>query len=414
MEHAAILLTTACVFGFFMAWGIGANDVANAMGTSVGSKALTYIKATIIAAVFESAGAILAGGQVTQTIRSGIIEPNMFVHTPQILVYGMLAALLAAGCWLLIATKRGLPVSTTHTIVGAIIGFGLMSLGAQDVEWSVVINIILSWIVTPVISGIIAYCVLSSIKHIILEHNNPLERAKRYAPLYVLAVVVIITMVTLTTGLKHINLRFSLGGDLTIALCTGLLCMISTRMFLQRQKTTKQGDVHQVEQLFATLQIITACAMAFSHGANDVANAIGPLAAIVDIIHSGGAVAQHAGLPFWVLLLGAVGIVIGLATYGFKVIQTVGSTITELTPSRGFSAELATATTVILASGLGLPISTTQTLIGAVIGVALARGLWALNLSVVRSVFLSWVITLPAGAVLAVIFFYLIQFIFGG
>lgn len=413
MEHAVTLLSTACIFGFFMAWGIGANDVANAMGTSVGSRALTFVKATIIAAIFESAGAILAGGQVTQTIRAEIIDPQLFTNTPELLVYGMLAALAAASTWLVIATKRGLPVSTTHTVVGALIGFGLISLGAGDIHWEVVTNIALSWIVTPILAAIISYLVFTSIKTLILDHTTPFERAKIITPLYMFAVIFIIAMVTLLKGLKHLHFNFSDADNMLFAGLIASTCMLITYAVLRTKSCKNVTDVMEVEKIFAILQIITACAMAFSHGANDVANAIGPLAAIVDIVQSGGVIATSAGLPFWVLLLGASGIVIGLATYGYKVIATIGNHITELTPSRGFSAELATASTVIIASGLGLPISTTQTLVGAVIGVALARGLWALDLTVVRSIFLSWVITLPAGAALAIVYYYLIKTILG-
>lgn len=227
------------------------------------------------------------------------------------------------------------------------------------------------------------------------------------------AVIFIIAMVTLLKGLKHLHFNFSDADNMLFAGLIASTCMLITYAVLRTKSCKNVTDVMEVEKIFAILQIITACAMAFSHGANDVANAIGPLAAIVDIVQSGGVIATSAGLPFWVLLLGASGIVIGLATYGYKVIATIGNHITELTPSRGFSAELATASTVIIASGLGLPISTTQTLVGAVIGVALARGLWALDLTVVRSIFLSWVITLPAGAALAIVYYYLIKTILG-
>ena len=411
MEHGVILLSTACIFGFFMAYAIGANDVANAIGTSVGSRALTFLKATILAAIFESLGAILAGGEVTETIRSRIIDPQLFASTPELFIYGMLAALLASGTWLIIATKRSLPVSTTHAIVGAIIGFALVTRGAQDVEWQVVVNIALSWIVTPFLSGLIAYCIFASIKSFILEHDHPFTRAQKIAPLYVFAVIFIVTIVTLVEGLKHVHIHFAQPTNLLIAFSISLVCMITTYFLLQHQQVSQR--YMDVEKIFTILQIITACCMAFSHGANDVANAIGPLAAIVDIIQSGGIIAQKAGLPFWILLLGAAGIVLGLATYGYKVIATVGEKLTELTPTRGFSAEFATATTVILASGLGLPISTTQTLVGAIIGVALARGLFALDLTMVRSIFLSWVVTLPMGAVLTIFYFYIIKTIFG-
>ncbi len=416
LDHGQLYIILAIVFGFFMAWGVGANDVANAMGTSVGSKALTITQAIIIAAIFEAAGAMLAGGQVTNTIRSKIIDITLFTYSPQTLIYGMLASLLAAGTWLLIATRFAWPVSTTHSIVGAIIGFGIIVLGVNAIYWHEVINISLSWIVTPVIAGVIAYLLFRSVQALIFNSETPLRNAKRYVPFYIFLVAMVIVLVTMLKGLTHMGLQLSLLESIGISVAISLLLALIGAFLLRRIKTTNGVEVGHtnyvaIEKMFAVLMMFTACAMAFAHGSNDVANAIGPLAAVIAIVKSGGNVMATSGIPFWVMLLGAVGIVLGLATYGYKVIATIGTNITQLTPSRGFAAQLATASTVVLASSLGLPISTTQTLVGAVLGVGFARGIGALNLSVVRNIFMSWIITLPAGAIFAIIYYHLLKWI---
>ncbi len=413
MEHATLYIVLAVVFGFFMAWGVGANDVANAMGTSVGSKALTIGQAIIVAAIFEAAGAMLAGGQVTDTIRGQIINASHLQSTPEILIYGMLAALLAAGTWLVIASIFGWPVSTTHSIIGAVIGFGVVELGPSVIYWGKVGDIVLSWLVTPLIAGVIAYLLFRSVQWLIFNSNTPIHNAKRYVPFYIFLVSLVLTLVTLTKGLKHVGLHVTTADSVWIAIAISFVIML-IGMFLMRRIPDEDPngpriDVAALEKVFGILMIFTACAMAFAHGSNDVANAIGPLAAVYGIATEGGSVMAHTPLPFWILALGAAGIVIGLATYGYKVIATVGHNITQLTPSRGFAAQLATASTVVIASGFGLPISTTQTLVGAVLGVGFARGIGALNLSVIRNIFLSWVVTLPAGAVFAIIYFYLLK-----
>jgi len=415
-QHAHILLILACCFGFFMAWGIGANDVANAMGTSVGSRALTVKQAIVIAILFEFAGAYLAGGEVTATIRKGIIDPMMLSDHPEYLVYGMMSALLAAGCWLLIASILGWPVSTTHSIVGAIVGFASVGVGVDAVNWGKVGSIVASWVVSPLLSGTIAFILFSSVQKVILRAENPFEQAKRYVPFYMLLTGFIIAMVTLVKGLKHVGINLPFGQSILIALGIGVLVMLIGIWFLSRIKEDPEADKDfrftNVERIFAILMIFTACAMAFAHGSNDVANAVGPLAAIYGVISSSGEILQKTAMPAWILLLGGGGIVVGLATYGYRVMATIGRKITELTPSRGFAAELATATTVVLASATGLPISTTHTLVGGVLGVGLARGIGALNLGVIGTIVTSWVITLPAGAFLSIIFFFTLKAIF--
>ncbi len=418
-EYGQILLILAIIFGVFMAWGVGANDVANAMGTSVGSGAITLKQAIIIAMIFEFAGAYLAGGEVTATIRKGIMDPLTLQGTPEYLVYGMLSALLAAGTWLLIASILGWPVSTTHSIVGAIVGFAAVAISVDAVNWSKVGTIAASWIVSPVLAGTISYMLFRSVQRLILDTEAPFENAKRYVPVYMFMVGFMITMVTLIKGLKHVlkDIGFTLNyfEMSLVAAAAGILVSIVGSIMLTRVKRIEAIEAEDrfanVEKVFAVLMVFTACAMAFAHGSNDVANAVGPMAAAIATIKS-GAVTAKSSMPAWILLVGGVGIVIGLVTYGYKVMATIGTKITELTPSRGFAATLGASATVVLASGIGLPISTTHTLVGAVLGVGLARGLAAINLRIVATIFTSWVITLPAGAILAIIFFYIFKAIF--
>lgn len=417
MDYGTTFLVLACVFGLFMAWGIGANDVANAMGTSVGSGAITIKQAVIIAAIFEFAGAYLAGGQVTKTIRKGIIDAQILTGTPELLIYGMLAALLAAGIWLLVASRFGWPVSTTHSIVGAIVGFAAVGIGIDAVAWPKVGAIVMSWIVSPALAGIISYWLFRSVQKFILNTEDPLVNAKRYVPIYIFLAGFIIALVTMFKGLKHIGLELSQIESYGIAVLVGLIVMALGIVAIKRIKIDPDADrdfhYANVEKVFAVLMVVTACTMAFAHGSNDVANAIGPVAAIVGIVQSGGEIASKSVLPPWVLLLGGGGIVMGLLMYGKRVMTTIGKKITELTPSRGFACELGAATTVVLASGTGLPISTTHTLVGAVLGVGMARGIAALNISVIRTIFLSWIITLPVGALLSILFFFILKGIFG-
>ena len=415
MEFSLWYLGLAAAFGLFMAWGIGANDVANAMATSVGSKALTIKQAILVAAIFEFAGAFLAGGQVTATIRKGIIDASYVENNPELLIYGMLASLLAAAVWLLIASRKGWPVSTTHSILGAIVGFAVVGIGVESVHWDKVGEIVASWIITPILAGFLAFFIFMSVQKLILGTDDPLKNARKYVPFYIFAVGFILALVTLLKGLKHVGIDLDATESLMVALASGVITMGIGIAAIKRIKIVPDEDAEfrftNVEKIFGILMIFTACGMAFAHGSNDVANAVGPVAAIVSIVKT-GAVAQESALATWILLLGAVGIVLGLATYGWRVIRTVGRNITELTPSRGFSAELAAATTVVIASGTGIPISTTHTLVGAVLGVGIARGIGAINLRVVRNIMLSWVITLPAGGILAIVFFFLLKGIF--
>ncbi|WP_158772651.1 inorganic phosphate transporter [Cobetia sp. L2A1] len=422
-QYGDVLVILACVFGFFMAWGVGANDVANAMGTSVGSKAITIKQAILIAVVFEFLGAWLAGGEVTETIRKGIIDPSLLVENPQYLVYGMLASLLSAGIWLMIASMKGWPVSTTHSIVGAIVGFAAAGLGVDAVQWDKVGQIAASWLVSPLLAGSIAFVLFKSVQTLIFDNEDPFAAAKRYVPMYMFLVGFIIAMVTLVKGLKHVGLNLNFESSLLLSIMIGAIVMgigvlmerkvARSRLKEKNRATGDDFDFSGVEKIFGLLMMFTACAMAFAHGSNDVANAVGPLAAIISVVDSAGQIDAKASMPWWVLVLGGGGIVFGLVTYGRRVIATVGSGITELTPSRGFAATLAAASTVVLASGTGLPISTTHTLVGAVLGVGLARGMAALNLRVIGTIVMSWLITLPAGAILSILFFFMFKGMFG-
>ncbi len=420
-NYGMLLIMTAAIVGFFMAWGIGANDVANAMGTSVGSKALTIKQAIIIAMVFEFAGAYLAGGEVTSTIRKGIIDSTPFIPNPEYLVLGMISALFAAAIWLAVASFLGWPVSTTHSIIGAIVGFAAFGVSMDAVNWGKVGGIVGSWIVTPALSGFIAYLIFMSAQKLIFDTKSPLENAKKYVPFYMFLAGFVMALVTIKKGLKHIVKS----GDLTIsnfeayayAILVGIIIALIGKFFISKIKLDPSADKEMqftnVEKIFAVLMVVTACCMAFAHGSNDVANAIGPLAAVVSIIQNDGQILAKSTLAWWILPLGGFGIVAGLALFGHRVIATIGKGITHLTPSRGFAAELAAASTVIIASGTGLPISTTQTLVGAVLGVGLARGIAALNLSVVRNIVVSWVVTLPVGAALSIACFLILKQVFG-
>ncbi len=416
-EWGTVFLVMAVIFGLYMTWGIGANDVANAMGTSVGSGAITVKQAIIIAAIFEFAGAFIAGGAVTKTIRKGIIDPAPITANPELLVYGMLAALLAAAIWLMVASTRGWPVSTTHSIVGAIVGFAVAGIGMEAVAWGKIGQIAASWVVSPLLGGVIALLLMLSIRKFILNTDNPFAKAKALGPVYVFLVGFIVALVTMFKGLKHLKLEFTEVQSLVLAVIFGVIVAAVGKMLINKVKVDTAADKNfhyaSVEKVFTPMMIFTACAMAFAHGSNDVANGIGPLAAVVSIVKSGGQVGQSADLPIWILILGGVGIVVGLATMGYRVMQTIGTKITELTPTRGYCATLAAATTVVLASKTGLPVSTTHIAVGAVMGVGLARGIGALDLRVIGNIVVSWVVTLPAGAILAALFFFLFKGIFG-
>ncbi|MFP6622169.1 MAG: anion permease [Myxococcota bacterium] len=404
----------AGVLALYMAWAIGANDVANAMGTSVGSGALTIGAAIVVAAVFEFSGAFLAGGHVTDTVRKGMLDMEMV--SPDTLKYGMLAALASAGTLLVGATRYGLPVSTTHSIVGAIVGFGAVAIGPAAVNWGKVGQIVASWLTSPLLSGVMAFMIFQFTRAVVLDKDDPIQQVRKVGPFFFFYVFFIIGLVTLFKGIKNLNLDLDLPQALAGSFALGLLGVAVGAFFLNR---VREGEAvpgrrfSGVERVFVVLQILTACAVAFAQGSNDVANAIGPLAAVVSVIQGGGEIVDKAPVEPWMLAIGGLGIVVGLATWGYRVMETVGKKITELTPSRGFAASLAAATTIVLASRLGMPVSTTHTLVGAVLGVGLARGIGAIDLRVVGNIILSWIATLPIAAGLAIFFFYFFKGLLG-
>jgi inorganic phosphate transporter, PiT family len=332
---------------------------------------------------------------------------------PEDLILGMTSSMLSAGIWLLLASYFSWPVSTTHSIIGAIVGFGIVSCGIESIHWDMFGGIVGSWIITPIIAGIMAFFLFIHIQRYIFCRFHPLKHAKKIAPYYVFLTILIIAIVTIQKGLTHININLTTLEAWCASIVVAFLSAIFSGIFLKYKKFDKTLEAKKhyvnVEKVFSILMLLTACAMAFAHGSNDVANAIGPLASISTILENNGNILDNAQMPSWILPLGAIGMVFGLATFGYKVMSTVGSGITALTPSRGFAAQLATASTVVLASGTGLPISTTQTLVGAIMGVGLARGIAAINLTMVRNIVISWIVTVPAGAFFAIIIFYIFK-----
>jgi inorganic phosphate transporter, PiT family len=471
MSIDVILIILVLLAGFYMAWNIGANDVSNAMGTSVGSGALTLFKAVIIAGILEFCGAFFLGGNVSKTMQQGIVNPDFFTHDPKILLYGMISALIATAIWLQVASYFGWPVSTTHAIVGALLGFGALIGGMHTVHWADVGKIALSWVISPTLSGLFAYLIFSTLQRKVLFAMNPIHATRKLIPVLFFIVLFVFTLSVLFNGLGSLNLKFSLLETIWIGISVGAIGGFISMIFLKkmhvpkpqmvspnvaqqvqslnkamrhlrRVKLSSKGDRREtisrilrdveevaeevrdhsnlytassdykiVEKMFASLQILSASYVAFAHGANDVANAIGPVAGAIDIIRKGH-LSFSSAIPSWLLAMGGIGIVIGLATWGWRVMETIGKKITELTPTRGFSAEFGAAITILIASKLGLPISTTHCIVGAVLGVGLARGISALNLRTLRDIVLSWVITLPSSAIVCILIFYVVRAIF--
>jgi PiT family inorganic phosphate transporter len=418
MTSTTVILMVTVVAGLYMAWNIGANDVANAMGTSVGSGALTLAGAVVVAAIFEFGGSVLVGARVTQTIRSGIVDTAVFLpggrfgaDGPLLFVLGMVAALLAAGIWLQVATTYGLPVSTTHSIVGAVVGFGVTAAGLSAVQWPTVLRISLSWVISPLAGGVVAFSMFQYLRRAILADPDPVRRVRELSPYLVALVSMILALSFVYKGLKNVlqDPAWWLVGS--TAAVVAVAAGAGARLAIGRTAHVAANPYRYVERVFGWLQIMTASFVAFAHGSNDVANAVGPVAAVVHVART-GRVTGAVPVPTWLLMLGGVGIVVGLATWGYKVIATIGSKITEMAPSRGFSAEFGAATTVLAFSLLGLPISTTHTLVGAVIGVGLAHGIGALNLRVIRNIVNSWIVTIPAAALITAVIFAVLRWIF--
>ena len=400
-----LLVVLTLVIGFFMAWGIGANDTANSMSTAVGAKAITPLQAVFIAAILEFTGSYFFGKHVTETVRKGIINP-MVINNVDVVIYGSLSALLAAGVWLLIASYYGLPVSTTHSIIGGIVGYGLLYAGPKIVNWTKLTYVVLSWIISPILGGLVGFAVFWLIRLSILNTKKPYENAKKWAPIWIGLAFFIVGM---TFYIKTVH-----GKDLVKAAVVGLgfalVAFLASKIWVYFRRDA--ADEYQaVENIFKSVQVITSCYVALAHGANDVANAIGPVAAVYSAI-KGGLQGFMVPVPKWILAYGGIGIAIGVTTYGYRVMKTVGTRITELTNTRGFSIDFSAATVVLVASRMGLPISTTHTVVGAVVGVGLARGLSAINKGVLRDIVVSWFVTIPVAAVLAAVFFKIFMYIF--
>lgn len=468
MSFDVFLLALVLVAGFYMAWNIGANDVSNAMGTSVGSGALTLRRAVIIAGILEFCGAFFLGAHVSETVQKGLVNPDVFAQEPSVLLYGMLSALIATALWLQTASYFGWPVSTTHAIVGAILGFGALVGGIHSVEWGEVGRIAASWVISPLLSGIVAFLIFSFLQRSILYAFSPVTAAKRFVPIFAALLFFTFSFSILAKGMGGLKFSLSTSEGAFISVLIGVAAFFLAKLIirkkrfhlkeqgtpndlhnvyslkkamkhLQRVKVASSGherekvaeslrevrqladtlsekaghqDTHSdfqvVEKMFASLQILSASYVAIAHGANDVANAIGPVAAALEILRS-GQLTGASTVPAWLLAMGGVGIVVGLATWGWRVMETIGRKITELTPTRGFCAEFGAATTILLASRLGFPISTTHCIVGAVLGVGAARGISALNLRTVKDIVLSWVITIPASAAVCILLYFLIQ-----
>ncbi|NNM58720.1 MAG: inorganic phosphate transporter [Legionellales bacterium] len=417
MQHTELYIILATLFGLLMTFGVGANDLANVMSTSMGSKAISVKQAIIIAIIFEFAGAFLGGIQVSDTIRHGIINTDVLNAHPQEFIYGMLSVLLAGSTWMFLASYLGLPVSITHTIIGSIVGFGAIKLGMGSIEWGHVKIIAISWISSPAIAGILSYFLFMSIQWLIFSKLHPFGYVKRYAPLYLFLVGIAISTASVTRGLRHYGVQLSTMGGIVLATAVGLAVML-IGVFLMRNiqlppKATRNQEFETVEKVFGILMLFTAAAMVFAHGSNDVAIAVGPIAAIVGVVQANGNLLVSQPIPYWTIFLGASGVVLGLLIYGRNVIATVGHGITTLTPSRAFAATISAAFTVVIATGTGIPVSATQTLVGGVLGVGLARGIGALNINVIRNIFMSWIITIPAGALFTIGWYYVLRLILG-
>lgn len=412
MDHGSLYIILAIIFGFCVAWSVGANDLANVMSTAIGSKAISARQAIFIAIVFEFAGALLGGHGVAQTISSGIINPASFANSTEILVQGMLAVLLAAGSWLMLASFLGMPVSITQTIVGSIFGFGLIVLGVHAIHWQQMTYILITWISSPTLAGVFAYLLFMSVQFFILSTPDPLHNARRFVPIYLFLVGFILAVITVIRALKHFEVNINFFEETIIAIGLGLLVTFIGRVTLNRvgedDTLTPRLQFFYIEKMFGLLMLLTACAMVFAHGSNDVAITMGPVAAVIDLL-SPVEIHQHSAWLYIILAFGCVGVVAGLLMHGRKVIETVGSNITALTPSRAFCATLAAAMAVVVSTSIGIPVSATQTLVGAILGVGLARGIGALDLGIVRNIFLSWMITIPVGAGLTIAYFFLMK-----
>lgn len=407
------------LLAFYQAANLGANDVANSMGTSVGSKALTLKQAIIVAGILEFTGAVLFGGEVSSTLATGVVNPSAFLLKPQIFALGMVSVLISCGLWLQLATSKGWPVASSHAVVGAIAGFSWVEAGFNSVNWSNIGLISLTWLITPLVSCIFAGLFYSLIKHWIVDHPEPIQQLQEWIPWLSAALIGVFGVIVLpklseaftnSLGLRvpdH-NLSIFIGAIAVIG-----LSLVSWRQLDRTREVDNTNYPNQIEKQMARFQVLSACFVAFAHGSNDVGNAVAPLAAIAYIFGTGSIPLTNFDVPIWILVVGGAGIVTGLAIWGQNVITTVGENIIPLQPSGGFCAELATATTVLVASRIGLPVSTSHALVGAVVGIGLVEGLKSIRLLTVGSIALAWLITIPVASALSAVIFSLLVYVFG-
>ena len=422
MDFYYIVIVFTALLGLYMAWNIGANDVANSMADAVGSGALSVRNAVIAAGLCEFAGAVLVGAHVTNTVRKGIVDPSVLASLPGVspeevavmLIIGMSGALLSAAFWLNMSTLVGMPVSTTHSIVGAVAGFGIVAAGWHAVNWAKMGQIVSSWFISPIAGGVLSYLLFVYISKAILGKEKPVKAAVVHLPIIVFILTMVVLLATIYKGLKHVigDMPWLAGNNsIWISFAFAVLMSFIAWLFAKKKLVARQNDplgeqLKAVERSFVPLVIISSCSVAFAHGANDVANSVGPLAAIIHVLET-GSIEMKVPVPIWILGLGGAGIVLGLATYGYKVMKTVGYKITEITPSRGVAADIAATATVLVCTRLSLPVSTTHTLVGAILGIGLARGLGGVNSRVVVSIFGSWLFTVPAAGIMSIVFYLL-------
>ncbi|HEC80824.1 MAG TPA: inorganic phosphate transporter [Thermoplasmatales archaeon] len=407
-----LIIGGAGAIGFYMAWNIGANDVANSMATAVGAKAITFRQAVLIAGVLNFVGAVFVGSHVTQTIKGNIVNPSV-IGNPHTLLIGFIASLLAASIFVMLSTWKEMPISTTHSVIGALVGFGLIAGGATSVNWMKLGEVASSWVLSPLAGCILAFIVFKIIVKLIFAKDNPVEAAKIVGPGIIGVTAFLITSsLFLKTNLSDMLKISDYKTILLLATVVGVIFAVTSAYFLRKIKAKSSEDYAAVERIFRRLQIITSCYVAFSHGANDVANAIGPVAAIFSL-STKGVLDSVAPVPVPLLALGGFGIAVGCMTWGHKVMKTIGYRITSLTNTRGFSVDFGAATTVLIASKLGMPISTSHTVVGAVIGVGLARGLDAVDLKVIKKIIYSWLLTVPAAAALSAAIYICLSVIVG-
>ncbi len=434
MSSSLLQLGLTAILAFYVAWNLGANDVANAMGTSVGSKAITLRQALIIAGVLEFTGAVLFGQGVSATLATDVANPELFANTPQVLILGMVSVLLACGLWLQIATSQGWPVSSSHAVVGAIAGFSWVAAGVDAVDWTNIGRISLAWVVTPIVSGAIAATFYSLIKSSILDQPNPIERLREWIPWLSTTLLGVFGVIVLPSLFDRPFFKALPLPTHDLPIATGTIAAVTLTFISWRQLAVSTQNLNKatqpqspspsplptpyslfpnpVERQLGRFQVLSACFVAFAHGSNDVGNAIAPLAAISYIIRTGSVPLTGFSVPLWILIIGGGGIVFGLAIWGKNVIATIGENIIPLQPSSGFCAEIATATTILLASRFGLPVSTSHALVGGVVGIGLTQNWKNVRLQTLKSIVLAWVITLPVAAGLGAIIFVCLRLLF--